>query len=65
MRKDSGDEKSKIISGVIVFSISFGIVISQLGEKARIMVEFFGTLDLVIMRLVSYIIWYIECLILK
>uniref|UniRef100_A0A183BUK9 Amino acid transporter n=1 Tax=Globodera pallida TaxID=36090 RepID=A0A183BUK9_GLOPA len=46
------------ILGVIVFCISFGIVISQLGERARIMVDFFAVLDLVIMRLVSIIMWY-------
>ncbi|KAL7077407.1 hypothetical protein ACQ4LE_003249 [Meloidogyne hapla] len=55
------------ILGIIVFCISFGIVISQLGERGRIMVEFFGVLDLAIMKLVSLIMWYsplgITCLI--
>ncbi|KAL3094992.1 hypothetical protein niasHS_006343 [Heterodera schachtii] len=46
------------ILGIIVFCISFGIVISQLGAQARIMVDFFAVLDLVIMRLVSLIMWY-------
>ena len=44
-----------IFTGIIAFCISFGIVISQLGERARIMVEFFAVLDMAIMRLVSLI----------
>lgn len=48
----------KILLGIIVFCIGFGIVISQLGEQARVMVDFFVILDAIIMRLVSYIMWY-------
>jgi solute carrier family 1 (high affinity glutamate transporter) protein 2 len=55
------------VLGIIVFCIGFGIVVSQLGERAQIMVDFFSALDQVIMRLVSYIMWYspigIMCLI--
>ncbi|KAI1708820.1 sodium:dicarboxylate symporter family domain-containing protein [Ditylenchus destructor] len=55
------------VLGIIVFCIGFGIVVSQLGEQARIMVEFFSALDKVIMQLVSYVMWYspigIMCLI--
>ncbi|VDM99003.1 unnamed protein product [Thelazia callipaeda] len=46
------------VLGIIVFSISFGIVLSQLGEQARTMVEFFSVMDQVIMRLVMIIMWY-------
>uniref|UniRef100_A0A915Q5L2 Amino acid transporter n=1 Tax=Setaria digitata TaxID=48799 RepID=A0A915Q5L2_9BILA len=55
------------VLGVIVFCISFGIVLSQLGEQARTMVDFFSIMDQVIMRLVMIIMWYspigIMCLI--
>ncbi|KAI6194493.1 Excitatory amino acid transporter 2 [Aphelenchoides besseyi] len=55
------------VLGVIIFCIGFGIIVSQLGEEARLMVEFFGTLDKVIMRFVSYMMLYspigIMCLI--
>ncbi|MCP9263933.1 Glutamate transporter protein [Dirofilaria immitis] len=55
------------VLGVIVFCISFGIVLSQLGEQAQTMVDFFSIMDQVIMRLVMLIMWYspigIMCLI--
>jgi solute carrier family 1 (high affinity glutamate transporter) protein 2 len=55
------------VLGIIVFCIAFGIVLSQLGDEARVMLDFFSVLDKVIMRLVSYIMWYspfgIMCLI--
>uniref|UniRef100_A0AAF5DQ33 Amino acid transporter n=2 Tax=Strongyloides stercoralis TaxID=6248 RepID=A0AAF5DQ33_STRER len=55
------------VLGVIVFCIGFGIVVSRLGEEGRIMVQFFSTLDKVIMQLVLYIMWFspigITCLI--
>lgn len=35
----------------------FGIVVSQVGEAANLMVQFFVILDMVIMRLVSIIMW--------
>jgi len=46
------------VLGVIVFCIGFGIVVSQLGDEAQIMMDFFSALDKIIMRLVSYIMWY-------
>ncbi|VDK86712.1 unnamed protein product, partial [Onchocerca ochengi] len=46
------------VLGVIVFCISFGIVLSQLGEQAQTMVNFFAIMDQVIMRLVMLIMWY-------
>lgn len=47
-----------MLLGIIIFCIGFGIIISQLGENARVMVEFFSVLDQVIMKLVSYIMMY-------
>ncbi|EFO20618.1 excitatory amino acid transporter [Loa loa] len=55
------------VLGVIVFCISFGIVLSQMGEQAQTMVDFFSIMDQVIMKLVMLIMWYspigIMCLI--
>ncbi|KAL7076104.1 hypothetical protein ACQ4LE_004774 [Meloidogyne hapla] len=45
------------ILGIIVFCTGFGIVISQLGERARIIVEFFIILEAVIMQLVGTFMW--------
>uniref|UniRef100_A0A0M3HUC3 Amino acid transporter n=1 Tax=Ascaris lumbricoides TaxID=6252 RepID=A0A0M3HUC3_ASCLU len=44
------------VLGIIVFCIAFGIVVSQLGEQGRLMVDFFVIMDQVIMRLVMMII---------
>ncbi|CAJ0937356.1 unnamed protein product, partial [Mesorhabditis belari] len=55
------------ILGIIVFCTGFGIVISQLGEKARIVVDFFVILDAVIMKWVETLMVFaplgITCLI--
>uniref|UniRef100_A0A0K0EVB5 Amino acid transporter n=1 Tax=Strongyloides venezuelensis TaxID=75913 RepID=A0A0K0EVB5_STRVS len=55
------------IMGVIVFCTGFGIVISQLGERARIIIEFFIILEAVIMKFVEILMWFapigIVCLI--
>lgn len=46
-----------VLLGIIVFCTGFGIVISQLGEKAKIIVDFFIILEAVIMRLVETLMW--------
>lgn len=46
--------------GIIVFCTGFGIVISQLGDRARIIVDFFVILEAVIMRLVETLMWYVD-----
>uniref|UniRef100_A0A0N4ZAX4 Amino acid transporter n=1 Tax=Parastrongyloides trichosuri TaxID=131310 RepID=A0A0N4ZAX4_PARTI len=55
------------IMGIIVFCTAFGIVISQLGERARIIIEFFIILEAVIMKFVEILMWFaplgIVCLI--
>lgn len=55
------------VLGLIVFCIAFGITISGMGERARMMVEFFAVLDECIMRIVRIVMWYspigIMCLI--
>ncbi|XP_057318656.1 excitatory amino acid transporter-like isoform X1 [Microplitis mediator] len=56
------------VLGMIVFCITFGILVGQLGPKAQIMVDFFGALNEIIMKIVHLvIIWYspfgIMCLI--
>ncbi|KAH0545943.1 excitatory amino acid transporter-like [Cotesia glomerata] len=56
------------VLGMIVFCITFGVLVGQLGPKAQIMVDFFGALNEIIMKIVHLvIIWYspfgIMCLI--
>lgn len=55
------------VLGLIVFCIAFGIIIGQLEEKGKLMVDFFIVLNEIVMRLVFIIMWYapfgIMCLI--
>lgn len=55
------------VLGVIIFCIAFGIVVGQMGDQGKVMVDFFVIMDQVIMKLVMMIMWYspfgIMCLI--
>jgi len=44
--------------GIIVFSISIGIVLGKMGEKAKTFVEFTSILNEVVMKLVILVMWY-------
>lgn len=46
------------ILGIIVFSVAFGLVIGKMGEKGRILLEFFDALNEATMRLVQIIMCY-------
>uniref|UniRef100_A0AAQ4Q656 Amino acid transporter n=1 Tax=Gasterosteus aculeatus aculeatus TaxID=481459 RepID=A0AAQ4Q656_GASAC len=55
------------VLGMIGFFIAFGICMGKMGEKARLMLEFFNILNEIVMKLVICIMWYspfgIACLI--
>uniref|UniRef100_UPI00398ED15A excitatory amino acid transporter 2-like isoform X1 n=2 Tax=Pristiophorus japonicus TaxID=55135 RepID=UPI00398ED15A len=55
------------VLGMIGFFIAFGIAMGKMGEKAKLMVEFFNILNEIVMKLVTMIMWYsplgIACLI--
>uniref|UniRef100_A0A674PHA2 Amino acid transporter n=1 Tax=Takifugu rubripes TaxID=31033 RepID=A0A674PHA2_TAKRU len=55
------------VLGLIGFFIAFGICMGKMGEKARLMIEFFNILNEIVMKLVIMIMWYspfgIACLI--
>ncbi|XP_064192882.1 excitatory amino acid transporter 2-like [Anguilla rostrata] len=55
------------VLGLIGFFIAFGICMGKMGEKARLMLDFFNILNEIVMTLVSMIMWYsplgIACLI--
>lgn len=55
------------VLGIIGFFIAFGICMGKMGEKARLMIDFFNILNEIVMRLVIMIMWYspigIACLI--
>uniref|UniRef100_A0A8C9UXI6 Amino acid transporter n=1 Tax=Scleropages formosus TaxID=113540 RepID=A0A8C9UXI6_SCLFO len=46
------------ILGLIVFCLVFGLIIGQMGEKGRILVEFFDALNEATMKIVQIIMWY-------
>uniref|UniRef100_A0A914Q4B8 Amino acid transporter n=1 Tax=Panagrolaimus davidi TaxID=227884 RepID=A0A914Q4B8_9BILA len=46
------------ILGIIVFCTSFGIVISHLGEKAKLVVEFFVICEAAIMKMIEIFMWF-------
>lgn len=51
--------------GLIGFFVAFGICMGKMGEKARLMLEFFNVLNEIVMRLVGMIMWsafMIDCL---
>ncbi|XP_071751188.2 excitatory amino acid transporter 2-like isoform X1 [Centroberyx gerrardi] len=55
------------VLGLIGFFIAFGICMGKMGEKAKLMIEFFNILNEIVMKLVIMIMWYspfgIACLI--
>ncbi|KAJ8247523.1 hypothetical protein GJAV_G00247360 [Gymnothorax javanicus] len=55
------------VLGLIGFFIAFGICMGKMGDKARLMLDFFNILNEIVMRLVTMIMWYsplgIACLI--
>lgn len=47
------------VLGLIVFCVAFGLVIGKMGEKGRILLEFFDALNEATMKLVQIIMWYV------
>lgn len=45
------------LPGIIGFCIAFGVIIGQMGEKAKVMMELFKTLNEIVMILVYAIMW--------
>ena len=47
----------RIFIGLIVFCSGFGVILSILGDQARLMINFFIVLDAIIMRWISALMW--------
>lgn len=47
------------VLGLIIFCLVFGLVIGQMGERGRILVEFFDALNEATMKIVQIIMWYV------
>ena len=48
------------VSGIIGFCIAFGVIIGQMGEKARAMLDLFKALNEIVMTLVYAIMWSVN-----
>ncbi|XP_037603891.1 excitatory amino acid transporter 2a isoform X2 [Sebastes umbrosus] len=46
------------VLGLIGFFVAFGVIMGKMGEKAKLMLEFFNVLNEIVMRLVGAIMWY-------
>ncbi|XP_046574688.1 excitatory amino acid transporter-like [Haliotis rubra] len=46
------------VLGLIMFCTAFGIIMSNMAEKAKLMVDFFFILNEIIMRIVGMVMWY-------
>ena len=66
-RKQIAHVSGMNILGIIVFCTGFGLIVSQFGEKAKIIVDFFIIFEAVIMKIVELLMWFaplgIVCLI--
>lgn len=48
------------ITGLVVFSIVFGIVIGMMKEKGRLLLDFFTALSEAMMHLTRIVIWWVD-----
>ncbi|XP_048768893.2 excitatory amino acid transporter-like [Ostrea edulis] len=46
------------VLGIIGFFTAFGMLLSRMGEKGKLMIEFFSILNHIIMEMVTIIMWY-------
>ncbi|XP_052088806.1 excitatory amino acid transporter-like [Mytilus californianus] len=46
------------VLGIIAFFTAFGMMLSQMGEEAQLMINFFTILNEIIMRMVTIVMWY-------
>lgn len=53
-----GAEGGMNVLGLVMFSIVFGIVLGRMGDKGDPLKAFFETLNEVVMRMVSLVMWY-------
>lgn len=45
---------------MIVFCIAFGVVIGQMGDRAKVMFDFFQVFNEIIMKLINIIMWSVH-----
>lgn len=45
------------VAGLIGFFVAFGVIMGKMGERAKLMLEFFNVLNEIVMKLVGAIMW--------
>lgn len=50
-----------LLLGLIGFFVAFGICMGKMGEKAKLMMDFFNVLNEIVMKLVGMIMWSVHC----
>lgn len=50
-------ESTTNVLGLVVFAIVFGISLGKLGEKGKILLQFFDSLSEAMMIITSWVIW--------
>lgn len=48
------------VLGLVVFSIVFGVVLGRMGEKGTPVKAFIETLNEVVMKMVTLVMWYVR-----
>ncbi|XP_011680022.1 excitatory amino acid transporter [Strongylocentrotus purpuratus] len=56
--RKQGFKNGMNVLGIIAFCIFFGILLGQMGERGRVMVQFFDILSDLTMQMVNIIMWY-------
>ena len=49
-----------LFTGLIGFCTGFGILLSKMGKKGQVMVDFFNILNEIIMKLIILVMWYVN-----
>ncbi len=47
------------ILGVVTFSLFFGALLNQLGPEVEVLVKFFRAMEMVTMKMVKMVIWFV------
>eukprot|EP00057_Strongylocentrotus_purpuratus_P018259 XP_011672733.1 PREDICTED: excitatory amino acid transporter 2-like [Strongylocentrotus purpuratus] len=56
--RTEGYSNNMNVLGILVFTIPFGVLLSRMGERGHVMVEFFRILSELTMELVNITMWY-------
>ncbi|XP_078481749.1 excitatory amino acid transporter-like [Ciona intestinalis] len=46
------------VLGIIIFSVFFGVTLSNLKEEGKVVTEFFSVMNSIFMRMITIILWY-------